>query len=303
MARQLRAGQRAELWIVDVDTAQATLGHSSETLLFEAPNWSPDGAWLLFNGDGKLFRLPVDTHGVATAEPEEVDLGGIAGINNDHLVSPDGGTAYVSSDDGQLYAIGLDAARQPRRVSNDHGPAFRHYLHGISPDGATLAYIGVDAGAPGGASRCNVFTLPAGGGPDTQVTDDAHLDDGVEFSPDGQWLYFNSGRGSARPGHAQLFRMPAPGRAPAGGPAVEQLTFDERVNWFPHPSPQGDQIAYVSFPPGTVGHPENVDVMVRLLHAYGTSTDLAHVVGGQGTMNVPSWDPAGRRIALVAYPE
>jgi TolB protein len=34
----------------------------------------------------------------------------------------------------------------------------------------------------------------------------------------------------------------------------------------------------------------------------GAIRDLAEVYGGQGTMNVPSWDPAGERIAIVAYP-
>jgi hypothetical protein len=30
--------------------------------------------------------------------------------------------------------------------------------------------------------------------------------------------------------------------------------------------------------------------------------DLVHLFGGQGTMNVPSWDPTGNSIAYVAYP-
>lgn len=80
------------------------------------------------------------------------------------------------------------------------------------------------------------------------------------------------------------------------------MTFDERVNWFPHPSPDGTKIAYVSFPPGTVGHPENADVIVRVLDGDGSITDLVGLCGGQGTMNVPSWDPSGTKIAVVAYP-
>ncbi|WP_113716667.1 hypothetical protein [Arthrobacter dokdonensis] len=48
--------------------------------------------------------------------------------------------------------------------------------------------------------------------------------------------------------------------------------------------------------------PENVEVLVRLREADGTLRDLARVLGGQGTMNVPSWDPTGRKIAIVGYP-
>ena len=76
---------------------------------------------------------------------------------------------------------------------------------------------------------------------------------------------------------------------------------DERVNWFPHPSPDGRSLAYVSFPSGTVGHPADKDVIVRLKRG-DAIVDLASVFGGQGTMNVPSWDPEGNRIAFVAYP-
>lgn len=275
----------------------------------EAPNWSPDGKSLIINGDGRLFRLPIDAEG-ASGGLDEIDLGGVAEINNDHVLSPDGGTVYVSSDDGHIYAVDLGgtgsapagatlADTPPRRVTNDNVPNFKHYLHGVSPDGTTLAYIGLEVS--GGQVRTNVYVVPAAGGPDVQLTDDEFPDDGAEFSLDGQWIYFNSERGSAVPGHAQLFRMPAPGNTTAGG-EPEQLTHDERVNWFPHPSPDGTQIAYISFPPGTVGHPANVPVVVRLLEKDGTIRDLACVFGGQGTMNVPSWSPDGTRIAIVAYP-
>jgi len=129
-----------------------------------------------------------------------------------------------------------------------------------------------------------------------QLTDDDFPDDGSEFSPDGRWIYFNSERGSSKPGHAQLFRM-----APDGS-NVEQLTSDDRVNWFPHVSPDGQRISYVSFPPGTLGHPPDLDVLVRLIEPDGTIRDLVDLFGGQGTMNVASWAPDSRSLAYVAYP-
>lgn len=87
------------------------------------------------------------------------------------------------------------------------------------------------------------------------------------------------------------------------GTGIEQLTYDERVNWFPHVSPDSSRLAYVSFPPGTEGHPADKDVIVRLCAADGTGIrDLARVFGGQGTMNVHSWSPDGRSIAYVDYP-
>lgn len=287
MPRTLRPGQRAELFVVDVTTGERRLVYSSSGLLFEAPNWTGDR--LVVNGNGLLFRIPVDG-----GELEQLDLGGVPPINNDHVLSPDGNSVYVSAHDGHLYAVPL-AGGSARRVSNDRGPDFHHYLHGISPDGETLAYIGLENRADGNRIT-NVYTIPATGGADVQVTNDEYADDGSEYGPDGEWIYFNSERASTTEGHAQLFRI--------SGDVLEQLTFDERVNWFPHPSPDGSTIAYVSFPPGILGHPENVDdVRVRLLPTGGSPQDLATLYGGQGTMNVPSWSPDSTRLAYVAYPQ
>ncbi|TCO35613.1 WD40 repeat protein [Kribbella steppae] len=286
MPRTLRPGQRSELYVVDVSTGDRRLVHSSTTLLFEAPNWTADGR-LVVNGDGRLFSAASD--GLT-----EIDLGGVPPINNDHVLSPDGTTIYVSADDGHLYAVPLEGGA-PRRVSNDRGPGFHHYLHGVSPDGRTLAYIGLEQ--VGDRRVTNVWTIPTAGGADVQVTNDEHADDGSEYSPDGKWIYFNSERASTTPGHAQLFRI-----AVSTG-EVEQLTFDERVNWFPHLAPDGSAIAYVSFPPGIRGHPADVDdVRLRLLSPDGEIREIATLFGGQGTMNVPSWSPDSKSFAYVAYP-
>src|SRR5699024_12732704 len=87
------------------------------------------------------------------------------------------------------------------------------------------------------------------------------------------------------------------------GSGIEQLTHDERVNWFPHPSPDGTRLAYVSFPAGTQGHPADLDVLLRLCAPDGLDVrDLVSVHGGQGTMNVNSWTPDSRRLAYVDYP-
>jgi len=287
-ARTLHPGQRSQLFIHDLTTGGNTLVAESSEILFEAPNWTPDGAWLIVNGDGLLHRVPA-----GGGELEPIVVPGLPLVNNDHVLSPDGESVYVSGFDGHLHRVDL-AARTSQRVSNDHGPAFVHFLHGISPDGALLAYIGMDL-LPD-AFRTNIFTVPAAGGADVRLTDGAAPHDGSEFSPDGEWIWFNSERGSSTPGHAQLFRMRP------DGSGVEQLTTDERVNWFPHVSPDGSTVVYVSFPPGTLGHPADLDVIIRRLGADGTGTDLVSLFGGQGTINVPSWAPDSRRFAYVAYP-
>ena len=287
--RMLAPGQVSKLIVVDTETgAQRVVFEADE--VFEAPNWTPDGDTLVFNAGGELWRI--DQAG--RSAPERIDTGRLRDLNNDHVLSPDGRSIYVSSHDGHLYVLPIEGG-EPVRVSNVHDTPFHYYLHGISPDGATLAYVAVEG--EGDGRRINLFTIPARGGPDRRLSDIAKPNDGPEFSPDGSWIYFNSERASDRPGHAQIFRMRP------DGTAVEQLTFDDRVNWFPHLSPDGRSMVSISYPPGTLGHPPDHDVILRLMHPDGGAPrDLAAIFGGQGTINVNSWAPDSRHLAFVSYP-
>ncbi|MCU1477708.1 MAG: Biopolymer transporter Tol [Subtercola sp.] len=294
--------QTASLITCDIATGERQVVFTSSDLLFAAPNWSSDGRWLVVNGDGQLFKIrapgapdePGRPEQTGRPELERIDLGPIPAINNDHVLSADGATVYVSAADGHLWAAALDGSDQ-HVITNDHGETFRHYLHGLSPDQRTLAYTGLTQLVGDARTTTNILAIPVAGGADIHVTDDEFVDDGPEFGPDGRWIYFNSERASADPGHAQLFRISIDGET------LEQLTDDERVNWFAHPAPDDSVLAYLSFPPGTLGHPPDVEVLLRLRYPDGSIRDLTTVFGGQGTMNVPSWSPDSRQVAFVEY--
>jgi Tol biopolymer transport system component len=86
------------------------------------------------------------------------------------------------------------------------------------------------------------------------------------------------------------------------GTEQEQVTFDDYNDWFPHPSPDGQWLVFVSYPKGVEGHPANKDVMLRLMKREGREIQtLAKLFGGQGTINVPSWSPDSASIAFVSY--
>jgi Tol biopolymer transport system component len=287
--RKLQPGQISQLAITDATKGGMTVLFEADEVI-EAPNWTPDGQWLIFNAGGELWRFSASGKG----SPEKIDTGAVRDLNNDHVLSPDGRTVYISADDGHLYAAPIEGG-QPRKISNDHATPHHYYLHGISPDGLTLAYVAVEG--PQGAKRINLFTIPVAGGPDTRLSDVAFPNDGPEYSPDGKWIYFSSERAAKVPGHANCFRMMP------DGTGIEQLTFDERVNWFPHVSPDGKSVAFISFPAGTLGHPPDKDVILRVMRPDGSEVhDLASFFGGQGTMNVNSWSPDNRHFAFVAYP-
>ena len=247
----------------------------------EAPNWSHDGKYLVFNRGGRMYRLPVDG-----GEPQMIDTGSAIRCNNDHGLSPDG-TQLAISDQSQeggkslIYILPVTGGT-PRRITSQ-GPS---YWHGWSPDGKTLAYCGDRNG------NFDVYTISVDGGAETRLTTADGLDDGLEYSPDGQYIYFNS----ERTGTMQVWRMKA------DGTEQQQITSDECNNWFPHPSPNGRSVVFLSYEKDVKGHPANKDVMLRLIPAGGGSIQvLAKLFGGQGTINVPSWSPDSRSIAFVSY--
>ncbi|WNI15839.1 TolB family protein [Actinacidiphila sp. ITFR-21] len=296
--RPLAPGQRARLLVGDIDGGAPRLVHESANSALEAPNWTPDGRWLVFNQDGLLLRIAAAArYGDGGPGPEVIDTGGITDANNDHVVSPDGRTLYLSAGDGHIHAV-PSGGGPARQVTDERLPGpFRHFLHGVSPDGRTLAYVGVEPHGGDEWGYRNIFTAPAAGGPGTRLTDGPAPADGPEFTPDGDWIWFNSEHGAAAPGHAQLFRMRP------DGSGLTQVTSDERVNWFPHVSPDGRHVLYISFPPGTQGHPADRNVVLRLIGTDGGGRrDLLAFFGGQGSLNVNSWAPDSRRFAYVDYP-
>ena len=81
------------------------------------------------------------------------------------------------------------------------------------------------------------------------------------------------------------------------------MTYDDQwADWFPHPSPDGRWVVFLSYDRSVEGHPPNKDVVLRLMSLEGGEPRvIARLFGGQGTINVPSWSPDSQRIAFVSY--
>lgn len=252
---------------------------------FEAPNWSRDGSSLLINASGRLYTVPL----AGGVEPRLLDCGFAVRCNNDHGYSPDGRQIVISDEThgpSRIYVVPAEGG-EPRLIT----PAAPSFWHGWSPDGRTLAYCaGRDSN-----SAYDIYTIPVSGGSERRLTDSPALDDGPDYTADGTTIYFNSARTSSM----RIWRMRP------DGSEQQQVTFDDEYgDWFPHPSPDGRWLVFLSYDHAVQGHPPNQHVCLRLMPLAGGAPEvLVRLFGGQGTLNVPSWSPDSRSFAFVSYRE
>jgi TolB protein len=267
--------------IMDVATAHREIIYTSPKSL-QAPNWLPDDKSLIYNSDGLIYQLDFKKK-----EPKVLNTDSVKSNNNDHVLSFDGTMLGLSSKTGPynslVYTVPFPGG-VPKRIT-DVGPS---YLHGWSPDKKFLVYT-----AERGDGNFDIYKIPSARGKEIRLTTTAGLDDGPEFSRDGKYIYFNS----TRTGTMQIWRMNSDGTNQV------QITSDEFNNWFPHVSPDGKWIVFLSFLLDVKpdDHPFYKHVYIRLMPVgYGQPKVIAHVYGGQGTINTPSWSPDSKKIAFVS---
>jgi len=272
----------SNLEILDLATGNATVVHQYRGS-FQAPNWTHDGKALIYVQEGRLYRFDL-----ASRTPVEINTGFATRNNNDHVLSFDGRMIAISNhaveDSGASIVYTVPATGGvPKRITAK-GPS---YLHGWSPDGRWLVYVGERN------DSLDIYKISAAGGDEIRLTTAPGLDDGPEYTPDGAYIYFNS----SRSGRMQIWRMRP------DGSAQEQITNDGFNNWFPHISPDGRWIVYIAFDLDVAAddHPFYKHVTLRLMPiGGGPARVIAYLYGGQGTINVPSWSPDGKRLAFVS---
>ena len=88
----------------------------------------------------------------------------------------------------------------------------------------------------------------------------------------------------------------------ADGSDSEQLTSGDFNNWFPHPSPDGQLLLFISYDKNVKGQPQNADATLRLLNLADRSIRvLAKLIGGAESLDAPCWSPDSRQVAFVSY--
>jgi Tol biopolymer transport system component len=270
------------LEVMDVETGHREVVASAEGS-WQAPNWTPDGRTLIYNASGKLY-----TFDLSTRESAVLNTDFAASNNNDHVLTFDGTqlglSHHAKESNGQSVVFTVPVSGGvPKRITEK----YPSYFHGWSPDNQYLLYTGERGG------NFDIYKISKDGGKEIRLTTAKGLDDGSEYSSDGKHIYFCS----TRTGTMQVWRMDPDGNNQT------QLTFDGMNNWFPHVSPDNKWLVFISFPKEVPAdkHPFYERVYLRLMPiAGGDAKVIGYLYGRQGTMNVPSWSPDGKKIAFVS---
>ena len=217
----MRDRTRRELWIVNADgTGHRRLGDGS------SPRWSPDGTRLAYTAGGQIQLRWMDTGEMATLTQLLESPSGLRW-------SPDGEriafNMLVPDSPPQLVAPprpppGADWADPP--IMEDR---FRSRQDGVG-------YL--DFG------HRHIFVLPVDGGTPIQVTTgDFQHGSPAAWTPDGEHLVFSSNRS----GNERDYRNSELYIAPVAGGEIRALTDRPGPDRSPAVSPDGQQIAFVSY--------------------------------------------------------
>ncbi len=250
----------------------------------QAPNWTPDGKTLIYNRDGLIYKFDLGNR-----QPELINTGEVKNNNNDHVLSFDGTMLGLSSGVQKLggsiiYTVPVNGGT-PKQIT----PTGPSYLHGWSPDGQSLVFTGQRN------NEFDIYKVPSKGGKEIRLTTAKGLDDGSEYTPDGKFIYFNS----ARNGTMEIWRMKED-----GSEQEVVVPNSEFHDWFPHVSPDGKLMVFLSFLKEEVkadDHPFYKHVYLRLMPITGGKPKvIGYVYGGQGSINTPSWSPDSKKIAFIS---
>ena len=185
-----------------------------------------------------------------------VDSGTIDKINNDHGISSDGKWIAISA--GEFCPAGT---RWNAQANDERQTKLFSWLVARRQDASVLRQP---------RRQLRHLHLPAATAAKVRLTSSPGYDDGPDYSPDGNWIYFNSDRS----GSWDIWRMPSAGAGPNDEKA-ERVTSDDYEDWFPHPSPDGKWMVFISFEKGNKGHPADQNVMLRRMRMPGAHVQPA----------------------------
>jgi serine/threonine protein kinase/Tol biopolymer transport system component len=195
-----------------------------------------DGYILFARNEQLLAQAFNPSSGAISGEPQPL----VRGVVNDSVTwhmdasaSNDGLLIYGSGGSGSVDLLWMD--RATKQLSTISGNLGNLKAASVSPQGDRIA-LEISTGTS------DVWVLDLARGTRTRLTFDSAGNHGPQWSPDGKWIVYNSGRN----GRSQIFRKPSDGSG-----AEEELLADDQIVMPSDWSHDGKYIFYQRGVPGT----------------------------------------------------
>ncbi|EYF04208.1 PD40 domain-containing protein [Chondromyces apiculatus] len=185
--------------------------------------------------------------------------------------------AFISERDGNPEIYVIHPSGEERRLTST--PA-GEYLASASPDGTALLVVAAEEHPETKAHFEQILLLPLDGTPATPLGPRGSRIRNPHWSPDGQWLVFESDANN----FSDIYRVNRDGKG------LRPLTKNDEGNFDPALSADGKNIAFVS---SRDGDPE-----IYRMRADGTAQ--TRLTAFHREDRTPRWSPDGTQIAFVS---
>ena len=250
------------------------------------PVWSPDGRFIAFHRHSEredgIYVVP------ALGGPERKLVTRRADASLPWLEtgldwSPDGKyLAYVDRQPGQtnriVFLVAVDNPSSKRLLTVPAGQ-MADYTPRFSPDGKTVAFVRL-----AGPRASDIFLVPAGGREPRRITYGEPLIIGFDWTPDGAYIVFCSGRYSGNSG--RLWKVSISGGQP------EPLTVGASGAYQPSLSRAGRRLAYTQAE-------RTVNIWRYAVHqTRGRTAPPTKLIASTAIDELPQFSPDGKRVAF-----
>jgi len=123
--------------VMDVQTGHRKILYSAPNSL-QAPNWTKDGKYLIYNSEGLLYK-----YDFANGSVNKLNSGTANQNNNDHVISFDGKQLAISNHVGEkristLFILPINGSDKPIQITSaDSGHSYLQRFS-VRPSGSTL---------------------------------------------------------------------------------------------------------------------------------------------------------------------